>query len=175
MLGVSRKDDHDDWGLPGGKVEREETYLQGAVRECLEETGILVVESKLHEVFRGPARTPGRMMVVFRAEDWCKQSEPREGEGRVAWIHWTDLERGSFGDFHKVFHQAFDAQQKLVLSFKPLLKRIVQSPMGQTDVEDAVAERFGIAIPDAIRLVCSALSDGTLRRDPKIPALVFSP
>ena len=39
ILSVSRKDNHNDWGLPGGKLEDNESFLDAAIRETLEETG----------------------------------------------------------------------------------------------------------------------------------------
>ena len=42
VLGVSRKDDHTDFGLPGGKMEDSDMGNPEftAIRECKEETGI---------------------------------------------------------------------------------------------------------------------------------------
>lgn len=42
ILSVTRKTDHSDWGLPGGKLDAGESYLQGLVRETLEETGLTI-------------------------------------------------------------------------------------------------------------------------------------
>lgn len=39
-LAVSRKDNHQDFGFPGGKVESNETPKEAVVREVLEETGL---------------------------------------------------------------------------------------------------------------------------------------
>lgn len=163
MLGVSRKDDHDDWGLPGGKVESGEPLVDAAIRETFEETGVRVFRKDLTLLFQGPARTPGRVMFVFRAEDWQGPVASKEG-ALVRWITWSDLERGSFGDFHKVFHRAFDRHEEFVMNFKPLLFRIAQTPMTQTEFEAAVVDRCAITTGDAIRLVCAAFGDGTLKR-----------
>lgn len=35
------------WGIPGGKIEKEETLLEGLERECLEEIGYWPANSKL--------------------------------------------------------------------------------------------------------------------------------
>lgn len=42
ILSVSRKDNPDDVGLPGGNVDLGETFEEAAVREVLEETGLEV-------------------------------------------------------------------------------------------------------------------------------------
>ena len=42
VLAVSRKEDINTWGLPGGKVEENESFEEAAQREMMEETGIAV-------------------------------------------------------------------------------------------------------------------------------------
>lgn len=36
-----------NWGIPGGKIEKNETLLDGIERECLEEIGFFPIEPKL--------------------------------------------------------------------------------------------------------------------------------
>jgi hypothetical protein len=125
---------------------------------------VRVVAQELVEIFRGPARTPGRVMIVYRAEDWAGPIEAKEGAA-VGPITWADLERGSFGDFHRVFRQAFNLHEVFVQSLAPLLRRILAgTEMDQAALEDLAAERFNISIGDAIRLVCGAVVSGVLVR-----------
>lgn len=36
-----------NWGIPGGKIENNETLLEGLFRECVEEIGLQLVDPKL--------------------------------------------------------------------------------------------------------------------------------
>ena len=47
FLAVSLKNDHEDFNMPGGKVEKGETITEAAVRELKEETGIDLGEKDL--------------------------------------------------------------------------------------------------------------------------------
>lgn len=96
ILGVSRKNDHEDMGIIGGKREEDETIEEAAVRECLEETGITVTE--MVEIFRGPART--RMVTTYLALAWHGTPTSSE-EGVVKWIDPAELFTGTYGEYNK--------------------------------------------------------------------------
>ena len=51
ILGVSRKDDPNDFGLPGGKCEPGEDSLTTALRELREETGVLLKQAPCPVLF----------------------------------------------------------------------------------------------------------------------------
>jgi 8-oxo-dGTP pyrophosphatase MutT (NUDIX family) len=54
VLSVSRGHDTSDWGLPGGRVERNEALPEAAERELAEETGVrLHPHSKLRSICNG--------------------------------------------------------------------------------------------------------------------------
>ena len=46
FLSVSLKNDHEDFNIPGGTVEKGETFIEAGIREVKEETGINVFNLK---------------------------------------------------------------------------------------------------------------------------------
>lgn len=98
-LGVSRKDDHNDISLPGGKLEPGESFEQAAVREVLEETG-LEVELVNEEPFQGMDK--GHFCKTYRANvvggDLGLKS-PDE-TGMVGYYTQDRLISGSFGAYN---------------------------------------------------------------------------
>ena len=53
VLLVQQRDDH-VWATPGGAIELEDTPASAVVREVLEETGLVVVPSRIAAVYGGP-------------------------------------------------------------------------------------------------------------------------
>lgn len=96
FLGVSRRDDPEAFGLPGGKVDPGETAEQAAKREFEEETGFKV--KKLVPFFQ---RTEGKFLVTAFVGELGKRTAQRAGEtGVVAWVSQETLCTGPFGEFN---------------------------------------------------------------------------
>lgn len=96
FLGVSRKNNHDDFGLPGGKIENEETPEQAIEREVFEETGLSIkTYSSVFETFyeKGIVKT-------FLVSDYEGELTTKEA-GKVAWVDKQKLFNGSFGEYNR--------------------------------------------------------------------------
>ena len=102
FLGVSRKDNPRDFGLPGGKVEHRESLYEALYREVLEETGYTITDTAL-EVFCNTDQD-GYEVITLIAKIDCtverKALAPSE-TGVVTWVSATELMQGSFGEYNK--------------------------------------------------------------------------
>lgn len=105
-LGVSRKKDPNDFGLPGGKVDPGETPAQAAERELFEETGRRV-KGDLVPIFE-MVESGERYVTVFLAEDVTEQEVALESQetGVVRWVSQEDLEGGRFGAFNRALFES---------------------------------------------------------------------
>lgn len=111
VLAVSRKDNHEDLGLPGGKIDPGETPEEAVRREVLEETGVVLGRIKpifdhLDRVEKGQAR-PCRCFLV---ESWDGVPEAKE-TAAVVWVSPDRLLEPScsFRDYNKALFEALRA------------------------------------------------------------------
>lgn len=100
LLSVSRKDNHNDWGLPGGKLEENESFIDAAIRETLEETGysIEVVDTSNyfeHSDNEYLVRTYKAKIIYY-----LRTPVSEEETGLVSFKNKLDLLKGSFSQYN---------------------------------------------------------------------------
>lgn len=104
ILGVSRKDDHNDFGLIGGKMDPQDNNdpILTAIRETREETGLEIGNLRL--VFA--IHKEGFMGYTYLAD---YSGEINHNEPHV--VKWVPMERlvlGSFGKYNKMVSESLD-------------------------------------------------------------------
>lgn len=115
ILGVSRRNNKEKFGLPGGKLEPSEPPKAAAIRETFEETGVTVKDAMLlymrDEVGDSPTEE-SFYSYCYLATSW--EGEPQKSEeGEVKWLLASDLtgEAGAFADYNtqalKVLQEEF--------------------------------------------------------------------
>lgn len=142
ILAVERKEDRTKFGIPGGKREPGETPEEGAVREVLEETG-LVVKNMIHVFEREePIRVKGGESFFTRcwyATEW--EGEPRgSDEGEAEWLSLDEITRTRSG-YPEYNTQVFDALEKTHPEILKTLRDAMMSPWAK---EVDVAFKSGV-------------------------------
>lgn len=100
VLAVSRKDDHTNMSLPGGKLNLHEDHVSCAIRETYEETGYHVLldleTSPFHDVYDGYS------VVTFLAKRLTTVADETAPEetGLVKFVPLQEILDGSFGEYH---------------------------------------------------------------------------
>lgn len=111
VLCVSRKDNHDSMGLPGGKMEEQDmgNPKLTAIRETLEETGISVNLLDIPDtslIFA--THKYGSMSYTYLAINYHGEINHNEPHV-VKWGTFQDLIDGSFGEYNKqVYNSLID-------------------------------------------------------------------
>lgn len=82
------------WYLPAGRVEPDETFVDAALRETLEESGLRVTVESLLRVEHSPAQGAARvrLFVVARPlDDTAPRAVPNEHSLEARWVTLDEL------------------------------------------------------------------------------------
>jgi len=105
VLAVSRKDNHNDFGLVGGKVDEGETIIEAAIRETKEETGLDITNLRcILQMFKNY-----KMGYTFLA-DWSGTIYTKEPH-IVKWTSFETINKGSFGEWNKIVTETLDGMK----------------------------------------------------------------
>ena len=109
ILSVSRKDNHNDFNLFGGKLEEGETWEEALIRECYEETGNNInIIPVYYEAMCDDTLVRAYICV---ATDW-DLDYPERDLAVVEFLAPTKLTEGAFGGYNKALFKHFNIDEE---------------------------------------------------------------
>ena len=93
MILLQRRSDNGKWGLPGGIMEMDETYQEGAIREVKEETGLKIKKPILCGIEEFKTKNEDRYIMLYYKTNNFSGKIKSSKEGEVFWIKRKDLEK----------------------------------------------------------------------------------
>lgn len=127
ILSVSRKNNQDDKGLPGGKCEPGETYREAAIRELLEETGYLAEDLEPIFMADGDTGLPVDNLakpslnsnnkipcntVTFIGKSFRKIRDELTESGIVEWVPMDVICKGSFAKYNTTLLRKYESMHE---------------------------------------------------------------
>jgi 8-oxo-dGTP pyrophosphatase MutT (NUDIX family) len=118
FLAVSRKENRQTWGLPGGKVEMNECASTAAIRETYEETGLIINPNQLSLLTAGQVLgTDGKdywvtTFLCLNTPANINSMRPEKGT-ELAWQEadfLTSKAHSPFASYHEAVLGAFERQ-----------------------------------------------------------------
>ena len=109
ILAVSRKDNHQLFGLVGGKVDETDLSLDDAIiRECKEETNLDIfnlklIDTRVYSISPETLYEQNCYIADWSGELLSQEELNAKGEtGIVKWVPKEVLENGYFGEYNKI-------------------------------------------------------------------------
>lgn len=84
------KTDWHGYALPGGHVEKDESFLDAVKREMKEETGLEIRNPRLVGLKQFPIDNGRYLVALFKATEWSGELTSSE-EGKMEWVEYACL------------------------------------------------------------------------------------
>jgi 8-oxo-dGTP pyrophosphatase MutT (NUDIX family) len=109
VLAVSRRDDKNNFGLVGGKVDPGETDAQAGIRELFEETGISLDMMSIRKIYEATDDFEyWTTCYLVLPEVYVPEPSSCEKGFTVKWVEREQLIAGCFGNFNKKLFKIID-------------------------------------------------------------------
>lgn len=107
ILSVSRKSNHNDFNLFGGKLENDETWEEALIRECYEETGYSInIIPIYYEAMCDD--TLVRTYICVAKESYSELDYPEKDLAVVKYLPPSALTEGAFGEYNSKLFKHFN-------------------------------------------------------------------
>ncbi len=115
LLIVARKENPNDWNLPGGKVECQESMHEAARRELFEETGLILDVDDFQLVFFDLTDDHKAVCLSLITRTAHGDLNPQPGEAMARWGTWEDIltERSSYYEYNQKLYNRLKAEKLL--------------------------------------------------------------
>ena len=140
ILGVSRRHDHNDFGLPGGKIDKGETPIESLIREVKEETGVILNPDGLTPIFERKGETDSLISrtYIYHTNEPLQFTEGihEKNGGLAKMIEWDDLITGTFG----IYNYRLGMSMQRYLRYNWLLSYMDQSDRNYPLIKNAIID-----------------------------------
>ncbi|MBP7740633.1 NUDIX hydrolase [Candidatus Woesebacteria bacterium] len=145
VLLVKRKDYKDLWNLPGGGIDKSETFAKGAIREAYEETGLHVklVEGTQMTIHAGPLDNKGEIAGDRRYDRFegaigvigGGELSLNQEAAAIQWFPVNDLPEGMYTKHRILVHDYFSPAY-----FYELKKEIFFAAQNHSFIPEGISE-----------------------------------